>query len=134
MLPYFLDKKTNKDFIVIDCGIPGTNIQNIAERITNQINYYQPDIVVSMIGINDAKFSNKQIYKNYPIKIFNLFLIIKRNIENIVATKLYAEETKTDYQKIVDDYFNTGKGLEKLVAVADNNPKDEDAIKLLIYA
>ncbi len=132
MLPYFLDKKTDKNFVVIDCGIPGTNIKNIAERINNQISYYQPDIIVTMMGINDALFNEKQIYKQYPIKIFNLFLIIKRNIENVVATKLYAEETKTNYQKIVDDYFNTGKGLEKLVAIVDNNPKDTDAIKILI--
>ena len=89
MLPYFLDKNTNKNYIIIDCGIPGTNMKNIAERINKQINYYQPDIIVTMMGINDAQFNDKQIYKQYPIKIFNLFLLIKRNIENIVATKLY---------------------------------------------
>ena len=134
MLPYFLDKKTNKDFIVIDCGIPATNMKNIAERINEQINYYQPDIIVTMMGINDAQFNDKQIYKQYPIKIFNLFLIIKRNIENIVVTKLYAENNKRIYyQKIVDNYFNTKKGLETLVNIVDNNPKDIEAIKSLIY-
>lgn len=133
-LPYFLNKETDKKFVVIDCGIPGTNMKNVAERITEQINYFQPDIIVSMMGINDAQFNDKQIYKNYPIKIFNLFLIIKRNIENIVASKLYAQEnTKEYYQKIVDNYFNTGKGLEILIDIADKNPKDEEAIKSLIY-
>lgn len=134
MLPYFLDKNKNKDYIIIDCGIPGTNMKNIAERINNQINYYQPDIIITMMGINDAQFNDKQIYKQYPIKIFNLFLLIKRNIENIVATKLYAQENKKIYyQKIVDDYFNTGKGLEILIDIVDKNPKDEEAIKSLIY-
>ncbi len=133
-LPYFLNKETNKNFVVIDCGIPGTNMKNVAERINEQINYYQPDIIVSMIGINDAQFNDKQIYKNYPIKIFNLFILIKRNIENIVATKLYAQEnTKEYYQKIVDNYFNTGKGLDILINIADKNPTDEQAIKSLIY-
>lgn len=132
MLPYFLDKKTNKDFVVIDCGIPGTNIKNIAERINEQIKYYNPDIIITMMGINDALFNEKTIYKKYPIKIFNLFFIIKRNIENIVATKLYAGETKTDYQKIVDEYFNTGRGLEKLVNIVNNNPRDIEAFKILI--
>ena len=109
-------------------------MKNIAERINEQISYYQPDIIVSMMGINDAQFDDKQIYKQYPIKIFNLFLIIKRNIESIVATKLYAQENKrTYYQKIVDDYFNTGKGLEILIDIVDKNPQDEDAIKSLIY-
>ena len=134
MLPYFLDKKATKDFVVIDCGIPGTNMKNIAERINEQIKYYQPDIIVSMMGINDAQFNDKQVYKQYPIKIFNLFLIIKRNIENIVATKLYAQENKrTYYQKIVDDYFKTGKGLDVLIDIVNNNPNDIDAIKSLIY-
>ena len=135
MLPYFLDKKTKKDFVVIDCGIPGTNIKNIAEKINEQINYYQPDIIVTMMGINDAKFNEKKIYKQYPIKIFNLFFIIKRNIENIVVTKLYADSNiETDYQKIVDDYFNTGKGLERLINIVNKNPKDIKALKSLIFA
>ena len=134
MLPYFLDKKTEKDYVVIDCGIPGTNIRNITERINEQIKYYHPDIIITMMGINDALFNKRTIYKKYPIKIFNLFFIIKRNIENIVATKLYAEGEKTDYQKIVDEYFNTGKGLEKLVNIVNNNPRDIEAIKILIQA
>lgn len=134
MLPYFLDKEVTKDYIIIDCGIPGTHIKDIAERINEQINYYQPDIIVSMMGINDAHFNEKQIYKQYPIKILNLFFIIKRNIENLVATKLYAESNKKAYyQTIIDNYFITGKGLEVLIDIVDNNPKDEDAIKSLIY-
>ena len=133
-LPYFLNKETDKNFVVIDCGIPGTHMKDVAERINEQINYYQPNIIVSMMGINDAQFNDKQIYKNYPIKIINLFFLIKRNIENIVASKLYAQEnTKEYYQKIVDNYFNTGKGLEILVDIANKNPKDEDAVKSLIY-
>lgn len=134
-LPYFLDKKINKDYVVIDCGVPGTSIQNIAERINEQLNYYKPDIVVTMMGINDAIFNEKRIYKQYPIKILNLFFIIKRNIENIVVTKLYAnDDIKLNYKKIVDEYFNTGKGLETLIDIITNNPKETEVFKWLIFA
>ena len=76
-LPYFLDKKflnqgKNKDFVVIDCGIPGTNMKNIAERINEQINYYQPDIIVTMMGINDATFNEKKIYKQLKVEMTGL--------------------------------------------------------------
>lgn len=128
-----LSDKTNKNFVVIDCGIPGTNIENTAERINNQLLEYNPDIVVTMIGINDASFNKKKIYKKYPIKIFNLFVLIKRNIENLVATKLYANTKQNDYKKIVDNYFNTGKGLETLINIVKSNPKDKEAFKWLIF-
>ena len=132
MLLYFLDKKLTKDYAVIDCGVPGTNIKNIAERITNQINYYQPDIVVTMMGINDAIFNKKQIYKKYPIKIFNLFFLIKRNIEDLVATKIYADETEKNYSSILDNYFISGEKPQILIDIVKENPNDFLAIKSLL--
>ena len=131
-LVYFLDNFTDKKFTVIDCGVPGTNINNIAERLEEQIKYYKPDIVVSMMGINDAIYNNKKIYKKYPIKIFNLFILIKRNIEELVTTKLYADETDKDYSSITDKYFITGEKPQKLIDIAEKNPTDLSAIKSLI--
>lgn len=131
-LVYYLDNLTDKKFMVIDCGVPGTNIKNIAERIDEQIEYYKPDIVVSMMGINDAIYNNKKIYKKYPIKIFNLFILIKRNIEELVTTKLYADETDKDYSSITDKYFITGEKPQELIDIAEKNPTDLAAIKSLI--
>lgn len=131
-LVYFLDNLTDKKFIVIDCGVPGTNIKNIAERIEEQIKYYKPDIVVSMMGINDAIYNNKTIYKKYPIKILNLFVLIKRNIEELVVSKLYADKTDKDYSSITDKYFITGEKPQELINIAEKNPTDLLAIKSLI--
>ncbi len=132
MLPYFLDKNVTKDFVVIDCGVPGTNIKNIAGRINEYIDYYKPDIVVTMMGINDAMFNKKQIYKKYPIKIFNLFLLIKRNIEDLVATKIYADEQEQNYSSIKDEYFVNGKKPQKLIDAVEKNPNDFNAIEALL--
>ena len=69
MLPYFLDKKTEKDYVVIDCGIPGTNIRNIAERIKLRSNEI-PCIMILDVKINIDK------YKFYKTKVLYLSLII----------------------------------------------------------
>ena len=112
-LVYFLDKNINKQFIVIDCGVPGTNINNIAERIDEQLKYYKPDIVISMMGINDAIYNNKKIYKHY-------------------AKKIYANESEKKYSTIIDKCFITGENPQKLIDIVENNPKDFLAIKSLL--
>ncbi|MDD2524328.1 MAG: hypothetical protein PHT81_05750, partial [Endomicrobiaceae bacterium] len=79
----YLNTHINKDFVVIDCGVPGTNVENIASRIDEQIRMYDPNIVISMMGANDAKLKSTPIYKKYKLKTVELFMLIKRHIESI---------------------------------------------------
>ncbi|MGE4385250.1 MAG: hypothetical protein AB7E39_05240 [Endomicrobiaceae bacterium] len=128
----YLNENMKKDFIVIDCGIPGTNVENITARIDEQMKTYHPDIVISMMGANDARLQEKQIYKKYRFKTVELFMIIKRHIEIFAAEKLYADEQNIDYSMIVDEYFNSGKKPLKLIKIIGKNPKDVKALEGLI--
>lgn len=128
----YLNTHINKDFAVIDCGVPGTNVENIASRIDEQIRMYDPDIVISMMGANDAKLKSTPIYKKYKLKTVELFMLIKRHIESIAAEKLYADGNNTDYSALVDDYFQTGKNPVRLIKIVENNPNDINAIEGLI--
>ncbi|MDD2524585.1 MAG: hypothetical protein PHT81_07060, partial [Endomicrobiaceae bacterium] len=117
---------------VIDCGVPGTNVENIASRIDEQIRMYDPNIVISMMGANDAKLKSTPIYKKYKLKTVELFMLIKRHIESLAAEKLYADGNNTDYSALVDDYFQTGKNPVRLIKIVENNPNDINAIEGLI--
>lgn len=70
-------KSKNKKFNVIDEGIGATNTRKIAERISDNLINYNPDVVIMMMGINDAGLG----YTNYKIKFLALFSLIFSNIK-----------------------------------------------------
>jgi len=73
ILQKILDKKSpDKKFNVIDEGIVGTNTKLIAKKIKQNLLKYNPDIIITMIGINDVG----QGYNHSEIKIFNLIQLI----------------------------------------------------------
>ncbi|MDD5102747.1 MAG: hypothetical protein PHH62_07195 [Endomicrobiaceae bacterium] len=128
----YLNTHINKDFVVIDCGVPGTNVENIASRIDEQIRMYDPNIVISMMGANDAKLKSTPIYKKYKLKTVELFMLIKRHIESLAAEKLYADANNTDYSKLVDSYFQTGNQPIQLIKIVNNNPNNIKATEALV--
>ncbi len=74
VLQKILDEKSkNKKFNVVDEGVVGTNTKKISEKIVDFLLKYNPDIVISMIGINDGGL----VYQQSKIKILNLIKLIK---------------------------------------------------------
>ncbi len=127
----YLNKHITKDFMVIDCGISATHIENIVERIDSQLETYKPNIVISMMGINDAEFQNTEIHKKYKLKILELFMLIKKHIEQIAADQLYADDKDIDYSKLQDEYSANRKELTQLEQLIDKNPKNLKAIETI---
>ena len=83
----YLEKELNKDdvlgekFEVIDKGIPGTNTAVILSKFEEYLADYKPDLVVTMMGINDT--SSTVAYRdNFKVKT-KLFL------EDFRVWKLY---------------------------------------------
>jgi lysophospholipase L1-like esterase len=116
----YLDKKSVK---VIDCGIPGTNLNNTLKNLDNYISDYNPDIVISMMGINDAQRQDVKIYnKKYRLKTLELLRIIKKHI----TADLYAENLNYNINDIMLEYIKSGKPpviLETMLKKDKNNPE-----------
>ncbi|MDP3014178.1 MAG: hypothetical protein Q8M92_08065, partial [Candidatus Subteraquimicrobiales bacterium] len=58
--PPFLEKVLNQrsksiEFNVIDKGLSSTTTDAILSRLENDLNIYKPDIVITMMGINDCE-------------------------------------------------------------------------------
>jgi len=58
--PLFLEKTLNersigKQFSVIDRGLAGTDSSRILDALTTNLDTYRPDMVITMMGINDSK-------------------------------------------------------------------------------
>lgn len=100
ILQEILDKKAKyKKFTVIDEGAKGTNSFVIASKTQQYLIKYNPDVVVSMIGINDFGLR----YRKSKLKILNLF----RLLQNHVKTKFLFDYSdlmmdSVDYQSMND--------------------------------
>lgn len=82
--PKFLEEELkkrnlNKKFVIIDKGVKATNTSVIIKNVPDYILRYKPDIIVSMMGINDGNSDVMKI-KKFPLKIFKLIYLIKRHL------------------------------------------------------
>lgn len=80
--PKFLEeslknKGVDKNIRVIDKGVVSTNTGIIAKNIEYDLNAYNPQIVVCMMGVNDYGLK----YVKYKIKVLNLLQLIIRHVQ-----------------------------------------------------
>ncbi|MBR3628840.1 MAG: hypothetical protein IKN42_08385 [Elusimicrobia bacterium] len=129
-LDKYLEKNSDKNFNIIDCGIPATSIKILFSKLDEQIRDYIPDIVISMMGINDSIKSNgEQIYNKYKLKSIELFLLIFKNLEHIC----FAEEKNIlSFDEIYAKYVVSDKEPLEIFDFLKNNPNNKEAINCLI--
>jgi tetratricopeptide (TPR) repeat protein len=106
-------KKLGVQFTVINKGVPAIQTTQIVERLKNNLDKYDPDIVVTMIGMNDSfsylnlpkgdgvlkpvqRFflSKSRIYKLYKLLIAHI--ISKFKEKRILGEKQYARVVEID--------------------------------------
>lgn len=133
-LQKILDKKYPNKFSVIDCGIAGTRLETILDSLNNNINKYHPDITVCMMGINNGFTDIDNIqYKNMNLKIFKLFILIKKHLtsllkENIVFAEQVLSKNDQLYEHAVflvksKKYKEAEQILKKILESDTNNEK-----------
>lgn len=109
------NKRKDIKFEVINNGIPGITTEGIVEKLEDNLNKYNPDMVITMMGINDesgnllredlinkkdkAFFKKFRIYKLIRLLQYN---IINRNENLKNLRKNPGFESKTAMQKTPD--------------------------------
>jgi len=160
-LEEILNNRNSKiKFKVFNEGIPGVNTAYILSKLRYNLDKYQPDMVISMIGMNDAeiKLIYKEKYKdNLGIKINLIFenLRIYRlgkwlltvfssnkinslnsmNVDNQFTLNQDSEEDYREYMELGGKYFENGE-LEEAQKIFENiilefHP-DDDSIYFLL--
>ncbi len=105
VLQKILDEKSkNKKFNVVDEGVVGTNTKKISEKIVDFLLKYNPDIVISMIGINDGGL----VYQQSKIKILNLIKLI---CFHILTHYFYTDASYSEIDSECMDLRKTGNFL-----------------------
>jgi tetratricopeptide (TPR) repeat protein len=154
--PSFLEetlnkRHNNKKFAVINKGIDGTNTSMILSRLPYYINKYNPDIVISMIGINDGVFLEAAPYPSNPdkngiissLKIYKLFLLFRNHFRASFVDKdwkIYSKKQSPQIQAQIDlatYYRKKGKfsNMKRILKKAIKQHPDNDRllIELGIY-
>lgn len=84
-------------FSVINKGIPGVNSTYIVSQLARNLNKYQPDMVVVMMGINDELFlpeeGTGERVKNFlgGFRVYNLARLLYIHIEYTLGRREYIE-------------------------------------------
>lgn len=138
--PLFLEEILNQSnigikFSVIDKGIAGTNTSNILNGLEPNLNTYQPDMVITMMGINDQKGDvfYKSISDSKDINFFKSFRIYK--LTNIlwvhILTKLKEIEPYKLNKHTTGIKLSLKKTALKQLYTEDKNPSlNEESLKL----
>ncbi|NLB35641.1 MAG: tetratricopeptide repeat protein, partial [Elusimicrobia bacterium] len=85
---YLKELSGGQEFVVIDAGVPGINTSDILNSIEKNIQRYRPDMVISMMGINDTGLhyplnpvgldSSPKIFRN--CRVYKLWKILQEHI------------------------------------------------------
>ncbi len=124
-----LEKKMGRQFVVFNEGVVGTSTTVIHSKIKNLIEEYQPDIVITMMGINDSSQNVRFLPKEETIYSFKRLRIAK--LFNYVFKKEpKAQQTNDEVINVVNQYFNhvkpiTSQGLFELYSKTHFNEESD---------
>lgn len=120
-------------FKVINNGVPGIDSENIVEQLESNLDWYNPDMVITMMGINDDPANKlKEIIRGNrsssffkKLKINKLFNYLKLNI----MEKLEKLRKNTYFKK--EDIAEDLKAKEKILMLQkelESDPSNDLAI------
>ncbi|MFH1889030.1 MAG: tetratricopeptide repeat protein [Candidatus Omnitrophota bacterium] len=140
--PVLLEKILNQRnagirFSVINKGVPGINTSAILEKLESNIDSYQPDMVIAMIGLNDAgkhipyasigNSNNKKFFNS--LKVYKLICLLWAHATNKMHELRIRNKNSNDAPSpIARPFSNTSVPSEKNVQAQYDNT-EADALK-----
>ena len=143
-LQEILNEKYPNKFSVIDCGVPKINLENLFLFIENNINKYNPDIAICMMGINNTydfidhsitDFDNTSLSLRSKLKIFNLFSLLKAHIKSLLhLNEINSQEdiNKDERLKEIERLFNEGK-YDEVINLSEKTLKEYNNELIFFY-
>ena len=140
-------RKSEMKFSVINRGMPGTNTEHILENLENNLKKFRPDIVITMMGINDSSRLHRPYKRNFFIfftrsKTYKLILHIRLHLKSKLESRKFPSDSSAskrlradpndhprkthlpDGPALAEKYFHSGE-YENCVSVLEKNLKNE---------
>jgi len=128
-LKEYLDKyETKIKFNVIDCGHSAYRLYDLYYVYKKEIEKYNPDIVVGMIGINDMIETNFNSYSK--IKTIYLFNLIKEHIKHLVYFKRIEKKFNKQQYSVIPNQSVANGTKKKLSKILFSDQRDIELNKV----
>lgn len=139
--PFQLEKILNQsntgiEFKVINNGMAGINTSIILANLEEDLNKYKPDMVISMLGINDPQaymFYEDDVFSRivYFFKSFRIYKLAKILWENIVikakGPRFYKENDDKSKESYCEQLSSIRYNEKELKEILDLNPRNDTA-------
>nr|MCR4662750.1 hypothetical protein [Endomicrobiaceae bacterium] len=135
-LQQLLNEKYPNKFSVIDCGIEGTRLETLLDLLDKDIEKYNPDIAICMMGINNfltsitGSSSFLKQNKKIKLKTYKLFLLLKEHLQKLgESNKAFADndiislERQSNILYSYGDYTNAEKICKEILKQQPLNEK-----------
>jgi len=106
------ERAAGMKFSVINKGVVSIDTNYILQHLGENLNKYNPDMVITMMGLNDRDAAT--VNKDIPIKTYRLVRLLRKNIiDEIRKTEIYKQSIKFKQtieknQKSADAYTRLG--------------------------
>jgi tetratricopeptide (TPR) repeat protein len=146
--PEFLEEELNKKnqvkFKVFNEGIDGTNTMIITSELEENIKRYKPDMIITMMGINDILdryyYDDTlisriiQIVKN--IRVYKLYKLIEEHLSEKLNSYIYRNSINKSLELLDEGLENERKGNLELAKECYNKsleiyPKNDKSLEFL---
>jgi len=143
-LEKILNNSSEVKFSVINKGTPSTNSGKIVAELTNHIENYNPDMVISMMGINDrggsilnGQFSNSYSYNILKqaqqlfqsMRIIKLAVLLRSHIQQkfkdiVINQEMVKADQWIDNDYYLKQYYGQGNLIDKPIHITEHNTLD----------
>ena len=109
-------KEFEEDYNVIIRGYGGNNINDVLARVDNDLIFFNPDIIILEVGINDSRlrkslnFSNEIEEKQFENGLYHFITTIRNKLDKqlkfiFIGTTPVVDNLTTPYKE--DKYYST---------------------------
>jgi len=85
-------------FVVVNKGVPTINTKHILKYLPNNLGKYHPDMVVTMMGINDKYVKYYEGVQDANTKLFNTFKTYK--FARLIQKNILEKSKRQDFDKV----------------------------------
>lgn len=108
-------RSEGEKFQVINAGVSGTTTKEVSGRIDGYISLYQPNMVISMLGINDLTYPDspalakspyqRVLQKIFESRVYRFISILVRQIVGKQSKALMIQASKCTYASMGEEAF-----------------------------
>lgn len=142
--PILNNRSSHVKFEVFNEGIGGTNTALILARLRNNLDKYDPDMVITMMGTNDAPYTplygenlREKIFMSLKsMRVYEIseafWTVFKARLNSVdsIETEQHIEEPAKPYPQLIKDYESQGKFVDAVGVInkiIELNPNDSRA-------